>query len=398
MKNRGELLNADGSQRGTPLLHRPAFATRQEFQGRRGARAYRDKVAGAAFVEFLRKRLVFICELLADDGSLWLHLDTRKVHYLKVVWTSSSASTTSATRPLEAHDRAPRARDAWARSTRLSCCTPRGHPDWNQLFMPYDDWYVERYYSYEDGTERRYVRGLTGRAAPGSAAALRRPRRDCVTPPGFPLALHAQANLDAVRREAHLLHAQRRSAAQALPGRDARACRSGRLRPTSSPSCRGRPSARTTPPRSPWHCWSASSGVHQRGRPRARLLSRSGTTAVRPQRTRPPLDGRRLRQARHLRHPAPAPRDGEGSGQAHRARAVRAVRRRPLRQRACRGACLRRLQGVLPGALRLPRQAHTIAGVPMAGTRKGDPVHFFPFQDDGRGDGRASTSSRCTGG
>jgi DNA modification methylase len=85
MKNRGELLNADGSS-GVRLCYiDPPFATRQEFQGRRGARAYRDKVAGAAFVEFLRKRLVFLYELLADDGVLYLHLDTRKVHYLKVV-------------------------------------------------------------------------------------------------------------------------------------------------------------------------------------------------------------------------------------------------------------------------------------------------------------------------
>ncbi len=85
MKNRGELLNADGSN-GLKLCYiDPPFATRQEFSGKRGARAYRDKVAGAAFVEFLRKRLIFIRELLTDDGSLYLHLDTRKVHYMKVV-------------------------------------------------------------------------------------------------------------------------------------------------------------------------------------------------------------------------------------------------------------------------------------------------------------------------
>lgn len=40
---------------------------------------------GAASVEFLRKRLIFIQELLAEDGCLWVHLDTRKSHYIKVV-------------------------------------------------------------------------------------------------------------------------------------------------------------------------------------------------------------------------------------------------------------------------------------------------------------------------
>lgn len=85
MKNRGELRNEDGSN-GVRLCYiDPPFASKQEFRGARGARAYRDKVAGAAFVEFLRKRLVFISELLTADGSVYLHLDTRKSHYLKVV-------------------------------------------------------------------------------------------------------------------------------------------------------------------------------------------------------------------------------------------------------------------------------------------------------------------------
>lgn len=85
MRSRGELLNADGTE-GIRLAYLdPPFATLREFRGSRNQRAYRDKIDGAAFVEFLRKRLVFICELLADDGTLYLHLDTKKVHYMKVV-------------------------------------------------------------------------------------------------------------------------------------------------------------------------------------------------------------------------------------------------------------------------------------------------------------------------
>jgi DNA modification methylase len=85
MKNRGELQNADGSN-GVRLCYiDPPFASKQEFRGRRGARAYRDKIAGAAFVEFLRKRLIFIQELLTEDGALYVHMDTRKSHYMKVL-------------------------------------------------------------------------------------------------------------------------------------------------------------------------------------------------------------------------------------------------------------------------------------------------------------------------
>lgn len=68
-------------------LHNPSNEIRpkREFRGRRGAFAYRDKVEGAEFIEYLRKRIVLIHELLAADGALYLHLDTNKVHYLKVV-------------------------------------------------------------------------------------------------------------------------------------------------------------------------------------------------------------------------------------------------------------------------------------------------------------------------
>lgn len=61
----------------------PPFATRQEFRGSQDQKAYQDKIVGAQFLEFLRKRLVFLRELLADDGSIYVHLDQRKGHYVK---------------------------------------------------------------------------------------------------------------------------------------------------------------------------------------------------------------------------------------------------------------------------------------------------------------------------
>lgn len=63
----------------------PPFATKQEFKGSQDQKAYQDKIVGAKFIEFLRKRLVFLKELLADDGSIYVHLDWKKVHYAKVI-------------------------------------------------------------------------------------------------------------------------------------------------------------------------------------------------------------------------------------------------------------------------------------------------------------------------
>ncbi len=63
----------------------PPFATRQDFRGSEEQRAYQDKVAGATFIEFIRARLILIRELLHPAGSLYIHLDWRKCHYLKAI-------------------------------------------------------------------------------------------------------------------------------------------------------------------------------------------------------------------------------------------------------------------------------------------------------------------------
>lgn len=85
MKLEGELTNADGTP-GVRLVYiDPPFATRQEFRGSQDQKAYQDKIAGAKFLEFLRKRLVFLRELLSDDGSIYVHLDWKKGHYVKTI-------------------------------------------------------------------------------------------------------------------------------------------------------------------------------------------------------------------------------------------------------------------------------------------------------------------------
>jgi site-specific DNA-methyltransferase (adenine-specific)/adenine-specific DNA-methyltransferase len=60
MKKNGKLYNSDSSI-GVRLIYiDPPFATKQEFRGTEDQKAYQDKIAGADFVEFLRKRLVFL--------------------------------------------------------------------------------------------------------------------------------------------------------------------------------------------------------------------------------------------------------------------------------------------------------------------------------------------------
>ncbi|MBI3946109.1 MAG: site-specific DNA-methyltransferase [Armatimonadetes bacterium] len=63
----------------------PPFATAATFESRKQKHAYDDHLVGPAFVESLRERLIWIHRLLADDGSLYLHLDERMVFHFRVI-------------------------------------------------------------------------------------------------------------------------------------------------------------------------------------------------------------------------------------------------------------------------------------------------------------------------
>ena len=63
----------------------PPFATTDEFQNKDGAKAYNDKKIGAEFIEFIRRRIILAHQILADDGVMFLHLDQKMVHYIKII-------------------------------------------------------------------------------------------------------------------------------------------------------------------------------------------------------------------------------------------------------------------------------------------------------------------------
>jgi site-specific DNA-methyltransferase (adenine-specific)/adenine-specific DNA-methyltransferase len=62
----------------------PPFATKKDFM-KDAERAYSDKVTGSAFIEFTRSRLILMKELLAPDGAIFVHLDSKKGHYIKII-------------------------------------------------------------------------------------------------------------------------------------------------------------------------------------------------------------------------------------------------------------------------------------------------------------------------
>lgn len=63
----------------------PPFGTGQDFIGYEEEKSYSDKLINIEFLEFLRKRLIFLRELLSEDGSIYLHIDQKTGHYVKII-------------------------------------------------------------------------------------------------------------------------------------------------------------------------------------------------------------------------------------------------------------------------------------------------------------------------
>lgn len=83
LKKDGKLKNEDGTD-GVRLVYiDPPFASKQDFSN--DEKAYADKMKGVDFLEWLRKRLILLKEVMCDNGTIFVHLDWHKVHYVKVL-------------------------------------------------------------------------------------------------------------------------------------------------------------------------------------------------------------------------------------------------------------------------------------------------------------------------
>ena len=63
----------------------PPYATSQAFVDRDANHAYEDILSGAGYIEFLRRRLIVLRELMASDASIFVHLDQKMVFEIKLV-------------------------------------------------------------------------------------------------------------------------------------------------------------------------------------------------------------------------------------------------------------------------------------------------------------------------
>lgn len=63
----------------------PPYGTGFDFQSRDLEHAYKDDMGPAAYVEFMRRRLILMRETMADDGSIYIHIGHQMLGHLKIV-------------------------------------------------------------------------------------------------------------------------------------------------------------------------------------------------------------------------------------------------------------------------------------------------------------------------
>ena len=79
------LLHSGYKNKVTLIYIDPPFATASNFINRKLEHAYSDSLCGGEYVEFLRERLILMHELLADNGSIYLHLDSKMAFTMKLI-------------------------------------------------------------------------------------------------------------------------------------------------------------------------------------------------------------------------------------------------------------------------------------------------------------------------
>ena len=164
----------------------PPYATNSRFESRKQSHAYNDMLSGAEYLEFLRQRLILMRELLADNGSIYVHLDDNMAFPVKVMMDEIFG-------PNNFRNWITRKKSNPKNYTRkqfgnvsdyILFYTKSNQYVWNQPFEDWTDETSKKEYSYiEEGTGRRYKKVPIH--APGTRnGETGKPWKGMLPPPG----------------------------------------------------------------------------------------------------------------------------------------------------------------------------------------------------------------------
>lgn len=121
--------------------------------------AYSDTLLGDEFFEFLRERLVLLRELLSEHGSIYLHIDYKIGHYVKILMDEIFGTPNFRNdiarikcNPKNFH------RKAYGNIKDMILFYSRSkEPTWNEPTAPYSDADMSRLFKKTDGKGRKYT-------------------------------------------------------------------------------------------------------------------------------------------------------------------------------------------------------------------------------------------------
>lgn len=134
---------------------------------------YNDIWTNDTYLQFMYERIILIRELLSDDGSIWVHCDMSKGHYIKIILDEvfgqdNFINHITWKRTFAHGDMGQGAKHLGRISDYILVYQKTSNVKLNSVYTPYEPDYVERVYKYKDEDGRRWQSvSLTG---PGGAA------------------------------------------------------------------------------------------------------------------------------------------------------------------------------------------------------------------------------------
>lgn len=164
----------------------PPYATGSGFESRKQSYAYHDLIHGADYLEFLRHRLILLRELLADDGSIYVHLDENMAFPVKIIMDEifGSKNFRNWITRKKCNPKNYTRKQYGNISDYILFYTKSESYVWNQAFEAWTDTTAKKEYQYvEEETGRRYKKVPIH--APGTRnGATGQPWRGMLPPPG----------------------------------------------------------------------------------------------------------------------------------------------------------------------------------------------------------------------
>jgi adenine-specific DNA-methyltransferase len=164
----------------------PPFSTDKVYKSRKQIEAYSDTLIGAHYIEFLRRRLILLRELMAEDGSVYVHLDQNMVFHVKVVMDEifGSENFRNLITRKKCNPKNYTRKTYGNISDHILYYAKSREPIWNRAYVPWsEERAAEEYRHVEPDTGRRYKRVPIH--APGTRnGATGRPWRGMQPPPG----------------------------------------------------------------------------------------------------------------------------------------------------------------------------------------------------------------------